>query len=92
MGSRRKKLVKPFSTEPCDNDCDDDDERAKREFSAESINIVISQCGLVSLGIGSVRYDVFQDYTIPSRNNVSHLKLDTKESICQRLQLYENEQ
>ncbi len=124
------RLVKSFSTEPCDNDSDDDDGRTKREFSAESINIVISQCGLVSLGIGSVRYDIFQAvhsmveilctalspaggpnlemsaivlrklslamgygfYTIPSQNNVSHLMLDTKQSICQLLQLYENEQ
>ncbi len=35
----------------------------RSEMSAESINIVVSQCGVVSLGIGSVRYDIFQAVT-----------------------------
>jgi len=124
------KLVRPFLTEHRCDDNDDDDSRTIREFSAESMNIVVSQCGFASLGIGSVRYDIFQAahsmvedlcdvlspsgdgpyletsisvlrslalamgygfYTIPAQNSVSHLKLDTTESMLQLLQLYENE-
>ena len=51
------KLVTPFLSVATS---EDEVTRAKAEVAAECINIVISQCGLVSLGIGSVRYDIFQ--------------------------------
>lgn len=33
------------------------------EVSAEAVNIILSQCGLFSAGIGSVRYEIFQGIT-----------------------------
>ena len=38
---------------------DDANAMARSEVSAESVNIVVSQSGLVSPGIGSIRYDIF---------------------------------
>ena len=53
------KIVNPFFTR-CDDDKEYDEAITTREFTAECINIVISQCGIVSQGIGSVRYEIFQ--------------------------------
>ena len=50
------KLVKPFLQVNGNNAID----RVRSEVAAECTNIVVSQCGLVSFGIGSVRYEIFQ--------------------------------
>ncbi|KAL9186973.1 hypothetical protein ACHAXT_010693 [Thalassiosira profunda] len=51
-----ERLVKPFLGSMFeDGACS-----TKREASAEAMNIVISQIGLVDQGIGSVRYEIFQ--------------------------------
>jgi len=39
---------------------DDAHSKIKSSVAAESVNIVVSQCGFVSHGIGSVRYDIIQ--------------------------------
>lgn len=54
------KLMKSFISEQQFDDDDNSGTTMKNEVSAESINIVLSQCGLVSVGIGSVGYDIFK--------------------------------
>jgi len=63
------KLVKPFLSEVRSDDKGvDATARVKNEVLAECMNIVISQCGLVSLGIGSVRYEIFQAVSLMERD------------------------
>jgi len=41
----------------------DEESTTINEVSAEAVNIILSQCGLISVGIGSVRYEIFQGIT-----------------------------
>lgn len=54
------------------------------EASAECINIVVSQCGFISVGIGSVRYDIFQ--TVSSVQSVFCDTISTTEPDLHKLQ------
>ena len=60
------KLIHPFLSEVGSGD--DADAMARNDISAESVNIAVSQCGFVSLGIGSIRYDIFQAVSSIERN------------------------
>ncbi|KAL3808336.1 hypothetical protein ACHAXA_003234 [Cyclostephanos tholiformis] len=119
------KLIQPSLSEA--ELSDDDNAILRSEISAESVNIVVSQCGVVSLGIGSVRYDIFQAVSsikrnlcvalscsdpnlskatlllrylslamgysfqsMPSRKNITILKLDLCRSAQCLFELYEN--
>ena len=60
------KLIHPFLSEVRSGD--DAYAMARSEISAESVNIAVSQCGFVSLGIGSVRYEIVQAVSSIERN------------------------
>jgi len=73
------KLIKPFLSQLR---FDDDATRVKNEVAAECMNIVISQCGLVSLGLGSVRYDIFQAVSSMERDLCDALSTSEPSSLA----------
>ena len=56
--------------------------RARAEGAAESINVIVSQCGLTSSGISSIRYEIF--HTVSSIEQDLSYVLSTPEHFIEK--------
>ena len=58
------------------------DDLLKKEISSECINVILSQIGLVSIGIGSVRYDIAQTMASLERRFAEMIP-NASQSLCE---------